>query len=208
MPTTTFVSGFMVELGVHSLPNYQLKSYHKIKPGDHIHYKSLYTNEIFSILPEIHRYTHITMLNIHILNAKHLANMECLLRQQIQSCPNIIDIELTVKVKVDNEITRRLFQLFPNITRLWLDCPKGDCIDISTVNQNLKQLRLYAKTVPDSCIDSICAMKQLDSIYFGYSDLKPIPKHLNDKLILLFAEKIKEHPDWLQGEAHSFSFNY
>jgi hypothetical protein len=206
MPNTTLVSEWLPNGP--NLNNYQLKSYHKIKPGNRIHYKSLHTNEIFTILPELHRYTHLTKLSIHILNPKQLANVECLQTQRIQPIPNIIDIELTVKVKIDNEITRRLFQLFPNITRLWLDCPKGDCIDISTVNQNLNSLRLEAINIPDAYVDSICSMKQLESIWFGYSDLKPIPQHINDKLMLLFTEKIKEQPDWLQGNAHSFCFNY
>ena len=207
MPQTTLCSNYDGKTQL-NLNNLQLKSYHKIKPNHHQYYTSIHTNEIFSILPELHRYTHITKLNIHILNAKQRENMAFLLMQHIQPCPNIIDIELTVKVKIDNEITRRLFQIFPNINRLWLDCPKGDCIDISTVNKNLKQLRLYALKIPDSCVDCICAMKQLDSICFGHTTCKPIPQHVNDKLILLFAEKIKEHPDWLQGEAQSFWFNY
>ena len=123
-------------------------------------------------------------------------------------CPNIIDIELTIKVKIPDEICRRLFQIFPNITRLRLDCPKGDCIDISTVNQNLKQLRLYALKMPDSCVDCICAMHGLESICFGHTTCQPIPQSVRDKLMLLFTEKIKEHPDWVQSEAHSFWFNY
>lgn len=208
MPQTTLCSNYESVRKNLNCPNYQLKSYHKIKPNHHQYYTSIHTNEVFRILPELFRYTHITKLNIHILNAKQLENMECLLRQQIQSCPNIIEIELTVKVKVDNEITRRLFQIFPNITRLWLDCPKGDCIDISTVNQNLKQLCLYAKTIPDSYVDCICAMKQLDSVCFGYGGCIPMSQSVKDKLYNAFSEKIKEHPDWVQCTTHIFWFNY
>jgi len=206
MPHTTFWAEWLPNGP--QLQNYQLKSYHKIKPCNHTHYNTLHTNEIFNILPELFQYTHLTKLNIHILNAKHLENMEYLLRQQIQPCPNIIDIELTVKVKIPDDVSKRLFQIFPNITRLWLDCPKSDCIDISTVNQNLKQLHLYAKTILDSCVDCICAMHGLEYIFFGYTTYKPIPQHVNDKLMLLFAEKIKEHPYWRQTDNHIFWFNY
>lgn len=208
MPQTTLCSNYESVRQNLNCPNYQLKSYHKIKPNHHQYYTSIHTNEIFNILPELHQYTHITKLSIHILNTKQLENMECLLRQHIQPCPNIIDIELTIKVKIDNEIIRRLFQIFPNITRLRLDCPKGDCIDISTVNQNLKQLRLYALKIPDSCVDCICAMHGLESICFGHTTCQPIPQSVRDKLYNAFSEKIKEHPDWIQGEAHSFWFNY
>lgn len=207
MPQTTLCSNYDGKTQL-NLNNLQLKSYHKIKHNHHQYYTNIHTNEVFSILPELHRYTHITKLSIHILNAKQLENMECLLRQQIHTCPNIIDIELTVKVKIDDEVIRRLFQTFPNITRLWLDCPKGDCIDISTVNQNLKQIRLYAKNIPEECVASICAMNQLESICFGYTTCQPIPQYVNDKLMLLFAEKIKEHPDWLQNTNIHFRFNY
>lgn len=190
------------------LNNLLLKSYHKIKPNNHQYYTSMHTNEIFNILPELHRYSHITDLYIHVLNTKQLENMECLLNQQIQACPNISNIELTVKVKIPAEICRRLFVLFPNITRVWLDCPKGECIDISTVNNNIKQLRLYALKIPDACVDTICSMHGLESICFGYEGCSPIPQNVRDKLLNAFAEKIKEHPEQLQGEAHSFWFKY
>ena len=207
MPQTTLCPNFDGHTNF-KLSNLQLKSYHKIKPNHHQYYTSMHTNEIFNILPELHRYQHITKLSIHILNTKQLENMESLFRQQIHTCPNITDMELTVKVKIPDEICRRLFNIFPNITRLWLDCPKGDCIDISTVNTNLKQLRLYALKIPESCVDTICAMPRLNSICFGYTGCTPMTKSVKDKLLNAFGEKIKEHPDWLQGEAHSFWFNY
>jgi hypothetical protein len=208
MPQTTLISNYESIRQNLNLNNLQLKSYHKIKPNHHQYYTSMYTNEIFNILPELHRYQHITNLNIHILTLKQLENMEILLRQQIHPCPNITDIELTVKIKIPAEICHRLFNIFPNITRLGLRCPKGDCIDISTVTPNLKQLRLCALKIPESCVDYICAMPGLESICFDYEDFKPMPKSVKDKLFNAFGEKIKEHPDWLQWEAHSFWFNY
>ena len=123
MPQTTLASKWLPNGP--DLKNYQLKSYHKIKPADRIHYKSLYTNEIFNILPELYQYSHITDLSIHILNKNQLENMECLVNKQIRQCPNITTIELTVKVKIPDDIINRLFLLFPNITRLWLSYPKA-----------------------------------------------------------------------------------
>jgi hypothetical protein len=207
MPQTTLCSNYDGKTQL-NLNNLQLKSYHKIKPNHHQYYTSIHTNEIFNILPELHRYTHITKLSIHILNTKQLENMENIFKNHTHVCPNITNIEITAKVKIPDEICRRLFQIFPNITRVWLDCPKGDCIDISTVNNNLKQLRLYALKIPESCVDCICAMNGLESICFGYEDCKPMPQSVKDKLLNAFAEKIKDHPTWLQGEAHSFWFNY
>ena len=207
MPQTTLCSNYDGKTQL-NLNNLQMKSYHKIKPNHHQYYTSIHTNEIFNILPELYRYKHITKLSIHILNTKQLENMENIFRQQIHTCFNITDMELTVKVKLPDEICRKLFQIFPNITRLWLDCPKGDCIDISTVNQNLKQLRLYALKIPESCVDCICAMNGLESICFGYEGCTPMPQSVKDKLMILFSEKIKEHPDWIQGEGHRFWFNY
>ncbi len=208
MPQTTLVSNYESIRQNLNLKNLQLKSYHKIKPNHHQYYTSIHTNEIFSILPELYRYHHITDLSIHILTLKQLENMETLFSQQIHACPNITDMELTVKVKIPDEVCRRLFNIFPNITRLGLRCPKGECIDISTITPNLKQLRLYALKIPESCVDCICAMSGLESICFGYEDCKAMPQSVRDKLYNAFKNKIKEHPDWLQGEAHSFWFNY
>ncbi len=207
MPQTTLCSNFDGKTNL-NLKNLQLKSYHKIKPNNHQYYTSIHTNEIFNILPELHRYKHITKLWIHILNPKQLENMETLLRQQINVCPTITDMELTVKVKIPDEVCRRLFNIFPNITRLWLDCPKGECIDISTVNPNLSQLRLYALKIPETCVDIICSMPALDSICFGYEDCKPMPQSVKAKLFNAFKNKINDHPTWLRGEAYSFWFNY
>lgn len=192
MPQTTLItnfSGYKLNLN-----NLQLKSYHKIKPNHHQYYTCIHTNEIFNILSELHRYQHITKLSIHILNTKQLDNMESLFRQQIHPCPNITDMELTVKVKIPDEICRRLFNIFPNITRLGLRCPKGECIDISTVNPNLNRLQLYALKIPESCVDYICSMPALESISIDYEDYKPMPKSIKDKLFNAFGEKIKDHP--------------
>ena len=76
MPKTTLCSNYESVRQNLNCPNYQLKSYHKIKPNHHQYYTSIHTNEIFNILPELHRYTHITKLSIHILNTKQLENME------------------------------------------------------------------------------------------------------------------------------------
>lgn len=118
MPQTTLVPEW--DLHKPELKNYQLKSYHKIKPADHIRYTSMHTNEIFNILPELHRYQHIKQLWIHILNKKQLENMECLSRQQIQQFPNITNINLTVKVKGTDDIIKSLLKLFPNLTSIWI----------------------------------------------------------------------------------------
>ena len=139
MPTTTLVP----EWDSHKpeLKNYQLKSYHKIKPADRIRYTSMHTNEIFNILPELYSYSHIIELWINILNPKHLENMECLSRQQIQQFPNITNINLTVKVKGVDDIIKSLLQLFPNLNCIWIspDTPyyisvKGNGYFTSTVN--------------------------------------------------------------------------
>lgn len=206
MPQTTLGSEWLSNGP--DLKNYQLKSYHKIKPAERVYYTSMHTNEIFNILPELYQYSHVTYLIIHILNPKQLENMECLGNKLIRPCPNITTIQLTVKVKVPDDIINQLFLVFPNITRLWMSYPKGACISLMGIGPNLQQLRLRAKKISEACIDSICRMNQLNSISIGYENGEKLPQPYIDKLMELVANRNDYNADWLHADDTQFNYNW
>lgn len=203
MPTTEFVQ--MDEIPGQTKHSYKLSNYHKIKPEHRNCYTTIVTNELFDILPELYKYDHVTNINISLLQKSCLNNINILYNGSVQQCPNITNVSLTINVTISDNDIKRIFDIFPNMTTLYIDTYNRKCIDLSFIKDSLTNLTIYTKSYTDNTIDAICKLRNLAYFRLFTKSVTNVDSTLA-KLHTLFANMYYEPESVYNNGRHTFKF--